>query len=265
MSFARAAAAAALVFTAIAARAHAQAPTPHTYEPGIDVLDYDFTLDLPDTGRAFTGRAVISFRRTARVDTLRLDLVKLRVDSVLLDARPVSFTRTDTRIDVPLPSGTGGRFSVTVRYGGAPDDGLIIRTDSAGRWTGFGDNWPNRARYWIPTVDHPSDKATVEWTVDAPANRTVVANGMRVSHELLPAWRGGERRAITRWRESRPIATYLMVIAAAPLFEYDLGRTACGLAALSRCVPQMVYVAPEQRKELPGPFARAGDIVSFFA
>ncbi len=264
MTFPRAAAAA-LMLSAIAAAAGAQKPTPHTYEPGIDILDYDFSIDLPDTGRAFTGRTVIAFRRTARVDTLRLDLVRLHVDSVLLDSRPVPFTRTDARIGVPLPKGTDGAFKVTVRYGGAPDDGLIIRTDSAGRWTGFGDNWPNRARHWLPTVDHPSDKATVSWTVNAPANRTVIANGTRVSREPVSPAANGQPRAVTRWRESRPIATYLMVIAAAPLLEYDLGQTACGLALLSRCVPQMVYVAPEQRSELPGAFGRAGDIVSFFA
>ena len=57
---------------------------------------------------------------------------------------------------------------VEVAYGGAVTDGLIVRTDSAGRWTYFGDNWPNRARHWIPSIDHPSDKATVTWRVIAP-------------------------------------------------------------------------------------------------
>jgi aminopeptidase N len=72
-------------------------------------------------------------------------------------------------------------------------------------------------------------------------------------------------RTETVWREMHPIPAYLMVIAAAPLVEYDLGETACGLADRQRCVPQMVYVAPEQRGMLPGAFARAGEIVRFFA
>src|SRR5205814_8467865 len=44
-----------------------------------------------------------------------------------------------------------------------------------------------------------------------------------------------------------------------------LGDTACGLADGQRCVPQSVYTAPEQRAMLPGPFARAGEIVQLFA
>jgi aminopeptidase N len=56
-----------------------------------------------------------------------------------------------------------------------------------------------------------------------------------------------------------------MVIAAAPLARYDLGPTACGLTEIGGCVYQSVYVAPEQRRILPGEFARAGDIVAFYA
>jgi aminopeptidase N len=74
-----------------------------------------------------------------------------------------------------------------------------------------------------------------------------------------------KRRVLARWRESKPIATYLMVIAAAPLVRLDLGETACGFAELRRCVPQTVYVAPEQKKILPGAFDHAGDIVQFYA
>jgi aminopeptidase N len=56
-----------------------------------------------------------------------------------------------------------------------------------------------------------------------------------------------------------------MVIAAAPLVEYSLGETACGLASTGRCVPQFVYTAPEQRNTLPGAFVQAGEIVRYFA
>ena len=144
---------------------------PHPYRPGIDVVDYAVTLDLPERGTAIDGRAVIALRRTARVDTLVLDLVALRVVSVLVDGRATAFTRTDSTVRVPLDRVVADSFSVAVRYGGEPRDGQINRTDRLGRWTAFGDNWPNRARNWIPSVDHPSDKSTVTWAVIAPSLR----------------------------------------------------------------------------------------------
>jgi aminopeptidase N len=241
-----------------AARAQAPAET-HLYHPGVDVLDYDLSLDLPESGPSIEGRAVLTLRRTAAVDTLRLDLLELRVDSVLVEGRPAAFRRGAGRILVPLPAGSGDTLRVAVRYGGEPSDGLVIREED-GRWTGFGDNWPNRGRHWIPSVDHPSDKATVSWTVRAPAGRRVVANGV-----LLEETPQADGRVTTRWRIGRPIPVHLMVIGAAPLAFYDLGRTACGLSEIPGCVPQAVYSAAEVRDFLPGPFARAGAIVEHFA
>ncbi|HKO16993.1 MAG TPA: M1 family metallopeptidase [Gemmatimonadaceae bacterium] len=233
--------------------------TPHPYRPGIDVLHYDLSLDLPIRGNLIRARAVLTLLRTAPVDTLVLDLRRMEVESVLVNGMRVPFTRTPDELHLPLAA-VGRTFQVAVAYGGAVEDGLIVRVDSAGRWTGFGDNWPNRARNWIPSVDHPSDKATVSWRVHAPTGRTVVANGALVERRDL-----GDGFTITRWQESRAVPVYVMVIAAAPLVEYALGQTACGLASTGRCVPQMVYVAPEQRPELPGAFAQAGAIVRWFS
>jgi aminopeptidase N len=242
-----------------------QGTGPLPYRPGIDVTDYAITLDLPQRGASIEGRAVLSVRRWAPVDTLVLDLVGLRVDSVLVDEKPVTFARTDSLVRVPIARVVGDSFSVTVRYTGEPKDGLIVRTDSAGRWTAFGDNWPNRARNWIPSIDHPSDKATVTWTVRAPSERRVVANGELMEETPLPAQAGSVPRTLTRWRESRPIPVYLMVIAAAPLVYYDLGREGCGVGEFSSCVRQSVYVFPESRDFLPGPFVHAPEMVRLFS
>jgi aminopeptidase N len=233
------------------------------YRPGIDVLDYAITIDLPDTGSVIRGDATLIFRRTARVDTLVLDLRQLRVTRVLLEDRARRYVRTDSTILIPLPRGDSGTYRVRVVYTGPVTDGLIVRRDSLRRWTYFGDNWPNRARYWIPSVDHPSDKATVTWIVRAPRGRTVIANGALRQTQNIGT--GRTARTMTRWREGKPIPPYLMVIGAGPLVQHDLGQTACGLAEMQRCVRQSVYVAPERRDILPGDFSQAGEMVRFFA
>ncbi len=253
------------------------------YEPGIDVLDYELLLDLPDTGRLIAARAELTVRRFAERDTLRLDLLDLTVDSVTVGGRGVRFGRDSASIRIPLPpqrgarvgSGTGGASAtmtasdtlrVVVRYHGRVRDGLVIHDNGPAGWTAFGDNWPDRARHWIPSVDHPSDKATVTWVVLAPVGRRVVANGELLEESPLAPRRAGERpRMLTRWRMDRPIPVYLMVVTAAPLAYVDEGRTACGLAEQPGCVPQAVYVFPDARDSLPGPFARVGDILSFYA
>jgi Aminopeptidase N len=244
-----------------ASSAYAQENRP--YRPAFDVVDYTIAIDLPDTGSTIHANATLTVSKPGRADTLVLDLLDLTVNSVSVDGREVKFTRTPETIEIPLRAkrGRNPSYRVAVDYGGAVVDGLIARVDSAGRWTYFGDNWPNRARHWIPSIDHPSDKATVTWRVNAPSSKTVVANGTLVSSRPV---RGAAGRTETVWRESKRIPVYLMVIAAAPLERYDLGDTACGLAEVQRCVPQSVYTAPEQSDFMPGPFVRAGAIVQLF-
>jgi len=247
--------------------APAAAQSPRPYRPAFDVLDYALTLDLPDSGPTIRGNALLTVKRTAPADTLWLDFLDLDVNKVLVDNRLARFVRTPTEIAIVLPAApkSGTTFHVDVDYHGEVRDGLIARRDSAGRWTYFGDNWPNRARHWIPSIDHPSDKATVTWRVRAPVGRTVVANGKLLSKRSVTDSVTGAPRVEWLWRESQRVPVYVMVVAAAPLAEYDLGDTDCGLAALQRCVHQYVYTAPEQAGTMPGPFVNAGAIVQLFS
>ncbi|MFL5521309.1 MAG: M1 family metallopeptidase [Gemmatimonadales bacterium] len=232
----------------------------HTYQPGIDVLDYDIRIELPDTGAFIRGDVTVTARRAPGVSTLRLDLVDaLTIRGIEVNDRAIGPVHAHGRIEIPLGGVSGDSVSVRVRYDGYVRDGLVVLKDAQGRWTWFGDNWPDRTRQWLPTVDHPSDKATVSWTVRAPTGRTVVANGTLLGVRAL---RGGVSE--TRWREAQPIPTYLMVIGAGPLVNVPLATTGCTQSDVSRCVPQSVYVMPENREWLPGPFAAAAPIVALF-
>ena len=246
------------------AQARAQSETVGSaYQPGIDALDYDVRLVLPDTGTMLHGDVTVSIRRAPTVARLQLDLVDaLHVRAVEVDGRAVSAPHAANRLDVPLGGAMGDSVRVRVVYDGPVTDGLVVRKDEKGRWTWFGDNWPDRARQWLPTVDHPSDKAMVSWTVRAPVARTVVANGALLGTTRVVI--GGKQMLETRWRESRPIATYMMVIAAGPLVQFDLAESTCHRGEDGTCVRQSVYVLPENRGWLPGAFAVADSIMTLF-
>ncbi|MBL0172926.1 MAG: M1 family metallopeptidase [Gemmatimonadaceae bacterium] len=235
------------------------------YAPGIDVQHYDLALTLPARGSEVRGVATLTVLRDRAVDTLRLDLIALSVDTVTVNGRARDVIRDSATVRVPLRSSDGSRLRVVVRYHGAPRDGLIVREDSTRGWSAFGDNWPNRARFWIPSIDHPSDKATVSWRVTAPAGRTVVANGTRLTRGAPVSHRDGIPWVTTRFAMSQPIPTYLMVIGAATLRETRLGRTACGAGPDGGCVPQSVWTFVPETPTMPGNFREAGRIVSTFA
>lgn len=238
------------------------------YRPGVDVIDYRFHVDFPGRApwTAIDVEAVISFRRTAPLDTLVLDLLApMVVSEARVNGGVSRFTQDAATVRVALPKGSGDSLQVAMRYRGAPADGLVVRTDSAGRWTAFGDNYPDRARHWLATVDHPSDKATVTWEVRAPSGWRTVANGDLLEESLEDAPPGATPMVLTRWRTNRPIYTAVMVIGVAPFAVLELGNSACNLGEFPGCVRQSVWVAPDVRSTMPGAFARAGDIVSLFS
>lgn len=266
---ARASIALALATVSIAAGAHAQRPSrTGASRPGLDVQHYDFRVEFSPRGLehdvAVTSHAVVA--RTARADTLVLDLVEaMRVDEVRVNGAVVTAGRDSATVRVPLPAGVRDTLRVVVRAHGRPADGLIVRRDSSGMWTAFADHFPDRARQWLATVDHPSDKATVDWTVVAPATYRVVANGDLLEETPQLAAPDAPPMLLTRWRSLRPLYTAVMVIGVAPFARYELGRTACGLGELPGCVAQSVWITPDVRDYMPGPFAQAGAIVEYFA
>src|SRR6266545_7092462 len=133
---------------------------------GVDVRSYEVGIVIPDSGRSVTAWAQITFRRApSSDDTLRLDLVGLSVDSVR-ESRSGHLLRFayDGRLLKVLVGGLpdpqdADEEDVAVFYHGLPRDGLLIGPNARGKRSAFADNWPERARYWLPTVDHPSDKA----------------------------------------------------------------------------------------------------------
>jgi aminopeptidase N len=235
--------------------------------PGIDVLHYEFRVDFPRGAMPDTVRfvATTTARRSAGTPVLALDLAAtMRVDAVTVNGAAAAFTHRNHQVEVALPPGGGDTLTVAVTYHGVPSDGLIVTRDSTGGWTAFGDNFPDRARQWLATVDHPSDKATVEWIVRHPGSHRVIANG-ELLEETPDEGVSKPRTVVTRWRSVRPLYTAVMVIGVAPFAVYELGNTACNLAELPGCVRQSVWITPDVRSYMPGPFARAGEIVALYS
>ncbi len=188
-------------------------------QPAVDALHYSFHLTLTDEADVIEGETVLDLLLLQDgVASVTLDLVNaedgrgMTVSSVRWGDVPAAFEHRDDRLSVPLtgPSRAGERRSLTVRYGGAPASGLRIGPNHHGDRTFFSDNWPNRARHWLPTIDHPYDKATCELIVTAPSHYQVVSNGLLVEETDLPS----ERRR-THWKQSVPIATWLYVLGVA--------------------------------------------------
>jgi aminopeptidase N len=219
-------------------------------------LDYDISLALNDPLTEITrARTKISvYIIKGPLDVIDLDFGVMPVDSVLVGDKAARYEQANGRLLVTLPRAAlkDERLEIIVNYHGRPADGLILTRDKAGKPSATGDNWPDRVHHWIPSLDHPSAKATVRFTVTAPARDLVVANGQ------LKEKRENTDKTITWvYTESKPIPAYCMVIAVG---EFAL------LQPVERSITQLFYYVPQTDRDyaVKG-FGAAPHAVDFFS
>lgn len=248
--------------------------TQGVYNSGTDVLHYEVELVVSATSPEIHGEATLTL--TSGSTTAELDLTGLAVSEVQVDGRRVRFTYRDGKLGVPLP-GSRAPADVMIRYHGTPDDGLIHGSTVHGTPSVFADNWPNRARFWFPSVDHPSDKATVRFRVHAPSQWQVIANGLLEDGPSVTSIERLNELGLTDpadaystwvWHSGVSIPAYTMVIGATEFERVVIGEAACGQAPAAPtsggCVEVGHWVFPADAAHAATVFGRSVEMVDFF-
>lgn len=188
--------------------------------PNIDAINYVFRLTLSDETDEIVGETTMDVRfKIDGITQLRLDLVNatgdgkgMKVSGVSSAGRTLDYRHEDDElwISLPAPSTANQRSQITIAYHGVPETGLRIGPNKHGDRTFFSDNWPNRARNWLPVIDHPYDKAMCEFVVTAPDSYQVISNGL-----LIEETDNTDGTRLTHWKQSVPIAPWLFVLGVA--------------------------------------------------
>ncbi|MDG1528612.1 MAG: M1 family metallopeptidase [Polaribacter sp.] len=190
--------------------------------PNIDIINYIFKIELSDTTDEISVDLTVDVRFVGKgVKKMRLDLINksselenkgMTISSVTSNGKPLEYTHKNDEVFIHLkePSKKNQREQIVVNYKGIPANGLKIGDNMHGDRTFFSDNWPNRGRHWLATVDHPSDKAMCEFIVTAPDHYQIVSNGLKIEETNLD-----DNKRLTHWKQSVPIASWLYVLGAA--------------------------------------------------
>jgi aminopeptidase N len=205
---------------------------PSLGNPGIDVRDYDIALTYDPIGDTIAGSVTITLAATADRAEFTLDAVGLTIDAVRVDGADAAFVvePEELRITPASPLVSGRSATVVVEYHGAPDAGAGLGLLSGWFHTETGSyvlNEPDGARTWLPSNDHPSDKATFTFRLTVPDGITAVANGALASSVLSPD--GG---TTWTWRENEPMATYLVLLLTGDYAVIE-GESSSGVPLLS--------------------------------
>ena len=186
----------------------------------IDVLNYNFQIEIADSTNSISVKAQERILLLTKVDYIFLQLKNKNSEGLGMQISSLKnkfgvalgYTHQNDTITIFNPGNwqLNDTLQIEISYSGVPKDGLYIKDNRFGKKTFFGDNWPNRAQYWLPVIDHPSDKATVEFHITAPHHYDVIASGKLMSKSTL-----ADSRNLFHYKTYVPLSTKIMVFAAA--------------------------------------------------
>jgi aminopeptidase N len=191
------------------------------------------------------------------VSVIDLDFGKMPVKTVTVDGTSARFEQHDDKLDVYLahPANEKQQLKIAVTYSGKPADGLILKNDRDGLPSAIGDNWPDRVHHWIPCFDHPSAKASVRFTVTAPAKDDVTANGVMESKKD-----NGKATRTWIYTEKNPISPYNMVVAVGQFADAQLK-----VKKVRSAIPILYYVTHSDGAVAEKGFSSAPASVDLFS
>lgn len=225
----------------------------------IDIQNYKLAIEVNDTTNSIKATIDISLKFKKNSTEFTLDFIKkdstnkgMIISSIYENNTSAKYLHEDNQLIIyPNLTKTDSLFTYIINYEGVPKDGLIISNNLYGDRTFFGDNWPNRAQNWFPCVDHPSDKATVEYSITAPNHYQVIANGLEVEETNL-----NNNLKMYKYQSNIPLPTKVMVIGIAKFAVQNIGET--------HNVPVSTWVYPQTKENGFYDFSTAKEVLNFF-
>jgi len=234
-----------------------QSLRPHDF----DVRHYRIALTIDAATQSFDGETAVSFSSlVGQLQTLTLNAVSFTVERVTDDhGNDLAFSQDEGLLVVSLHQALAKNETATLTIGysasGIGTDknvGLDFRLESESNpQIANSLNWPIGARYWFPSVDHPSDWATHETIITTRSTDRVLANGALVSDTVDHD--SGLRTV--HWHQTRPQPTYLYSFAAGP---YSVLEDAHGE------LPVSYWVYPGDEAVGRQAFKRTPEIIAYY-
>ncbi len=244
------------IFILLIITADAYAQDTYKRNTSVDVKSYVFDLTLSDDSNEIIGETSVTINQLEE-GSFALDLIAkikdygMNVSGVTEAGRLVDYTYIDNKIKINPSVSDKKERTFTINYQGVPERGLVIDTTKFGQRSFFGDNWPNLARHWLPSVDHPYDKASVEFRITAPSHYDVVATGEKIEESNL-----GDGMKFTVYHEPAPVAMKVVTIGVTRFASRQLEDV--------YDVPVSAWVYPENRLAGFNDYAVASKVLKYF-
>lgn len=226
-----------------------------------DVRNYMIRVSFDRAKKLVNGDTTVELTPlNADLSSVELDAVDLNFSSIKLEnaSADLRFSIANGQVNVKLdrPYKPGETISIRFKYtirdpkkgiyfiaASTPEDKTLKHP--AQIWT---QNEPEDARYWFPSFDFPSDKATSEEFITAPKGELAVGNGRLVDTKANP-----DGTTLYHYRMDVPHSTYLTSFVVG-----DFAR----LTEKHNDVPLAFYAYKDRQKVAGQAFSRTKDMMA---
>ncbi len=239
--------------------------TTHPQADTLNVLDYNINLNITDfTNKIISGYTIVKLTpKQDNITKIKLDLLKLNIDSIKIDNVTTTYNYNDTLliINTTIPLNTTDTVDVSVFYNGTPNTdptgwgGFYFSGNTAyNLGVGFGDSPHNYGRVWFPCMDDFVDRAYYTFNITVPENLTAVCNGT-----LENTTNNGDGTKTFNWVLHNDIPTYLASVAVS---NYTAVEGVFN--GINENIPTAIYVAPNQVSNAQASFINLNPVLNTF-
>ena len=237
----------------------------------IDVHHTNIMLDSAVSNTASTGQIYCRTTVTLsaiqnNVQTIRLDLQGLTVDSVFINGTTTTFSHDDTLLIIQTvsPLNVGDSVDVSVHYHGFPDKdnstfgGFYFAFSGQYVYNigvGFNADPHTFGRVWYPCKDNFTDRSTYEFHIRVDSGKMAVCGGTLTGTTQHP-----DGSATWHWNLRDNIPSYLTSMA---ISDYVAWRDTF-VNLLGDTIPVDIYARQPDSARIPGSFSRLMQTIDAF-
>ncbi|MCH7827659.1 MAG: T9SS type A sorting domain-containing protein [Bacteroidetes bacterium] len=197
-------------------------------DSSIDITYYKLNLTVQYNPNYLIGIVTVEAKSTIEgLNTLFLDLQNvLTVNSVTLNGQSLTFSQPSgsAKLNITLDKtyNNGEKFSLVISYQGNPASSgfgsFTFDSTGQGQPSIYTLSEPYGASDWWPCKDTPADKAdSADIWITCRNDLKAISNG-----NLMGIVDNGNGTHTYKWKTTYPIAQYLISMAIAPYYQYDI-------------------------------------------
>jgi aminopeptidase N len=235
-----------------------------------DVHYYFLDLNMTNTTTTLSGSGEIHAIAREDLDTALVEFFQsFVISSIEVDGTPVTYSRQNSALKIPVNKLQGENFVIHVNYSGTPPTAATNPLGGGGMTNQSSPSWGNQVTWslsepfaayeWFPVKQSLKDKADscAVW-ITVPSNCKAGSNGLL--QQVVDLGNGTHR---FEWKHLHPIDYYLISVAVAKYVEYNVTANPAGSGPV--LIQNFIYDNPATLPNFQDDIDETVDFMELFA